>query len=181
MLADVLFFVLSFGLLLPLLIIIHETGHYFMARIAGVPADRLKFFISFPPYIALKNWQQEWITPPDYDEYLKQFHHYDPRQKFTYFFLAGGILLETLFLLIGIVIIYLIPIIPEAYIFILLFLSIFINLIYIIIDMIYSFRRQQPSGDISCMWYLASRRTIIIFVLFFVIRFGFLYIYFNIL
>ncbi|MFW6308653.1 MAG: hypothetical protein ACOC1S_01405 [bacterium] len=168
----------AYGVLLPLLIVIHETGHYIFARLAGIPAEHIKISLSFPPHVAIKSWSGKWVTTKNFQNYIREFKNFVPRERFLYYFLAGGLLLETDFLLLAVLGVYLFPI-SNSYIFVLVFLSLFVNLVYMIVDMVQSFKTKEPAGDISTMWLLDTKKTIIILILFFAVRLSIIYIYFT--
>ena len=161
----------SFIIITFLIILFHELGHYIIGRLSGIAKENIKILFSFPPDTALKNWDGDWLTSSNMDEYLKVYSKFDPRHDFLYYFLSGGLFLETVFVVIISILIFLSPI-PNLYLLLLAFLSIFINLVYVLIDMINTIRKNEPAGDISTMWLFSPKLTALIFFLFFTLRFA---------
>lgn len=169
-----------FIVFVPLIIVIHELGHYIFARLAGIPSENIKIVFSFPPHVALKTWQEDWISPTEYERYIEEYIRFDNQQRFQYFFMAGGLMIETVLLVLFSMMIYITPA-NNRYIFMLVFISLFVNLVYMVVEMINSLKKQKPAGDISGMWIMASKRTVLFLFLFFVIRMGLIYLYLNFL
>lgn len=79
------------------LISVHETGHFLAGWAVGVPAVdmRIRLFC-FPQHVALRDGT-EWVPPSDLQRYLRimRRHLHSPSAEFVY--VAGGLLLETVF------------------------------------------------------------------------------------
>ena len=54
--------VVAFGIVLSLLVFVHELGHFIVAKRTGVVAEEFAF--GYPPRL-LKYWQNEIRTPSD--------------------------------------------------------------------------------------------------------------------
>ncbi len=158
----------------------HEIGHYVSGRMAGIPKERIKINFSIPFRIALKNHEGKWVTPDNFKEFVKTYNSFNINTYFTYFYLAGGMIGETDFLLITFLLIYFTPI-NNQMIFLLIFLSILIDVIYVIADTVQNFKQKIPPGDISNMWLISTSKTTLYLIFHFSIRLGLLYVYLNII
>ncbi len=165
-------------IILLLLIYTHELGHYLMGIITGIPRNSIKLEPGFPPNIALRDEEGEWVSPLDHKEFVQAYNSYDPGGQHVFFFLVGGKVLESDFLILATLLVLAGPL-PRHLIPSLVIVSLVLDLVHMFQDGYRSTKEGLPQGDVSNMWYMAPTSSIIYFIFHFGIRFGIIYLYYH--
>lgn len=87
--------------LLFLLICVHEVGHWFFGRLAGIPNDQMKIrLLMFPQQVQLID-AAGWVSVSTFDRYFKRLGELVPSRGGQFAYVVGGFVFETLFLVGG--------------------------------------------------------------------------------
>jgi hypothetical protein len=94
-------FVLLFFLILALvfvLIVVHESGHYFAGLVGGIPARNMRLVLfAFPQHVAVRDGD-EWVSPVrDIDRYIEVTRRHLSSRAAAFRWVAGGMTLELAF------------------------------------------------------------------------------------
>jgi hypothetical protein len=142
------------------LIAVHEAGHYLCGRLGGVPANAIRIrLFAFPQHVVLRDGQQ-WISPvKQIERYVELVWQYLQTKTRVWFYVAGGILVETVFtVVVGIV---LLGMGMNKLTLILTGISLFLFVPWFIIDAI-AIARGTIVGDLSGLWAMARIPTAIL-------------------
>ncbi len=144
------------------LISVHEFGHYLFGLLVGIPANIMRIrLLSFPQHVVLRDGEK-WISPvKQMDRYIELIWHHLKSAKRVWFYVAGGILLETLFtIVVGLV---LLVVGHDKIAWVLVGFSLFLLLPWLVIDTI-AILRGRVAGDLSGLWGLARIPTVVLIV-----------------
>lgn len=84
--------------LLFLLIAVHECGHWFFGRLAGIPSDQMRIRLwRFPQQVQLRE-ADGWISVSTYDRYFERLKQFVPSRAGQFAYVVGGFVCETVFL-----------------------------------------------------------------------------------
>ena len=79
-----------------LIIIIHESGHFFAGIIFGIPLKQIKIcLLTFPQCVALKDGEN-WLKPKDRERFVSKSREFIKTKLGSVFFVAGGFILQTI-------------------------------------------------------------------------------------
>jgi hypothetical protein len=82
-------------ILLAVLIIVHELGHWTLGLLAGIPAGQMRIrLFTFPQQVVLREGDQ-WVTVGEYDRYFNVLHGHIPSRAGQFAYVIGGFLFET--------------------------------------------------------------------------------------
>src|SRR6516164_11192108 len=82
-----------------LLVAVHEVGHYLAGWAAGIPAAEMRIrLFTFPQHVALRDGER-WVLSFDLESYLAVMRRHLLTTPRLYLYTAGGMLLETAFVL----------------------------------------------------------------------------------
>lgn len=124
------------------IVVVHETGHYLAGLLIGIPPREMKIVLSkFPQHVALREGEQ-WVSPLEASRYVQLAERFMPTTLKALAFVAGGFILETLFLL-GWVMLRL----PYHQVVIILALG--MTLLYLIADVVMFLKTRQACMDFS--------------------------------
>jgi len=142
------------------LICVHETGHYLAGRLGGISSDNMRIrLFRFPQHVMLRH-DDKWIAPTtDVDTYVKLVWLYLKTTSRVYFYVAGGIALETFAVVVASAILILTGL-PKSALAIVAMSSCLL-LPWLIIDTI-MVARGRVFGDFSGLWRLAPLPTAMI-------------------
>lgn len=151
-----------------LLIVVHECGHYLAGLAGGIPASemRIRLFV-FPQHVVLR-YGERWVSPADYDPFVETVWRHLATTPRVYLFVAGGLLLETLFTIIVTVLLVQFgwPKMAVAVV----GLSLVLLVPWLVLEPIMVWRTGHAWGDFSGMWFLAKLPTAILVLALLVIR-----------
>ena len=84
------------------LIAVHELGHYLAGLAVGIPRDAMRIrLLRFPQHIAIRDGT-EWVSPmADMARYIHLTRQHLTSRARAFAWIAGGLLLETTFLLLA--------------------------------------------------------------------------------
>lgn len=84
--------------LLFILITVHECGHWFFGRLAGIPADQMRIrLLTFPQQVQLRD-SDGWISVSTFDRYFERLREFIPSRAGQFAYVVGGFIFETVFL-----------------------------------------------------------------------------------
>ena len=151
-----------------LLIVVHEVGHYLAGLIAGIPAGNMRIrLLRFPQHVDLLDGS-DWVSPVGHiDRYTSVLWQYLKTTQRVYGYVAGGLIFETAFT-VFVSLVMLAVDLPKMAIAI-SGLSLFMFLPWAIIDGM-SISRGKVTGDLSGLWLLARNPTILLVVVFVIVR-----------
>lgn len=90
--------VLTAVALLPVVLVVHEVGHYVAAALAGIPAsDRRFVWLADPPHVALPH-DGDWVGPREPSRFGAAFFRYDPAPIHAALYNASGHLAQVVVL-----------------------------------------------------------------------------------
>jgi len=95
-----LFFQILFAnvILLFVLITVHECGHWFFGRLAGIPAGQMRVrLFTFPQQVQLRD-DDDWISVSTFDRYFERLREFVPTRRGQFAYVVGGFVFETVFL-----------------------------------------------------------------------------------
>ncbi len=79
------------------LITVHESSHYLAGWAGGIPASDMRIRLySFPQHVVLR-YGDRWVSPADFDAFVATIWRHLVTTPRVYFFVAGGLFLETVF------------------------------------------------------------------------------------
>jgi hypothetical protein len=141
-----------------LLVCVHEVGHYLAGWVAGIPATEMRIrLFTFPQHVALRDGER-WVPPFDLESYLAVMRRHLVTTPRLYLYTAGGMLLETAFVLI-VCLLALRCGLPWL-VLLVAGMSLGMLLVYLVfMDVPMAIRRGYPWGDISGLWWLAKAPT----------------------
>jgi hypothetical protein len=139
------------------LIAVHESGHYLAGLALGIPAHQMQIrLFTFPQHVALR-YGDGWVSPADYDPYAETVWKHLTTTRRVYLFVAGGLVLETVFTII--VAVSLVQLGWAGLALAVLSLSLLMDASYLLVDMVMALRTGHAWGDFSGMWFLAKLPT----------------------
>jgi hypothetical protein len=148
---------LFYAVCIFVLIAVHESGHYLAGLALGIPANQMQIrLFTFPQHVALR-YGDGWVSPADYDPYAETVWKHLTTTRRVYFFVAGGLLLETLFTII--VAVSLVQFGWAGLALAVLSVSLLMDASYLLVDMVMALRTGHAWGDFSGMWFLAKPPT----------------------
>ena len=155
---------LSNIVLIMVLITIHEIGHWFMGRVAGIPTKSMKIqLLMFPQQVMLRDGEQWKSVATDFDSYNATLMTFLPSRSGRIMYVVGGFLFESCFIVIltfllartGFWLFALVA--PGA--------SLMMYLIYLfVMDLPQVRKSQHPWGDTSILYSIAPSVAIIVAV-----------------
>lgn len=166
-----LFFQILFAnvVLLFLLISVHELGHWFFGRLAGIPNNQMKIrLLTFPQQVQIRD-AEGWVSVSTFDRYFTRLRELVPSRSDQLAYAAGGYVFETIFLVavtffLGYQGYRLYAIVAPG-------LSLMMYLVYLIaMDIPQSRTLQKPWGDTTILYSLAPRYAIIVAACIVIIR-----------
>jgi len=151
-----------------LLIGVHETGHYLAGVAGGIPAKemRIRLFV-FPQHVVLRDGER-WISPSDHGPFVETVWRHLATRPRVYFFVAGGLLLETVFT--SIVSVLLVQFGWPKMALALVGLSLIMFVPWLLLEPIMVWRTGHAWGDFSGMWFIAKLPTVILVLALLAIR-----------
>jgi hypothetical protein len=96
----ILFFQIFFAniVLLFLLITVHEFGHWFFGRLAGIPNDQMKIrLLTFPQQVQIRD-TEGWVSVSTFDRYFNRLREIVPSRAGQFAYVVGGFIFESIFL-----------------------------------------------------------------------------------
>ncbi len=166
-----LFFQIFFAnvVLLFLLISVHELGHWFFGRLAGIPNNQMKIrLLTFPQQVQIRD-TDGWVSVSTFDRYFTRLRELVPSRSGQFAYVVGGFVFETVFLItvtfvVGYQGYWLYAIVAPG-------LSLMMYLIYLFaMDFPQSRALQKPWGDSTILYSLAPRCAIIVAACMVVVR-----------
>jgi hypothetical protein len=144
-----------------LLVAVHEVGHYLAGWAAGIPAAEMRIrLFTFPQHVALRDGER-WVLPFDLEAYLAVLRRHLLTTPRLYLYTAGGMLLETTFLLA--VCLLALQWSQQGLVLLVAGMSLGILLVYVVVmDVPMAIRRGYPWGDVSGLWWLAKAPTAVL-------------------
>lgn len=144
-------------ILVAVVLVAHELGHYLIAGIAGVPAsDRRIVFAALPPHVALPAGDK-WVSPFDRERFRAAYGRYDPERRYAALFTAGGFLGQVA--LVGLVVIAALAsghvADGETIGADLVSTSVGFTVVYLGIDLVMAARNRSAFGDTTHLWRLS--------------------------
>jgi hypothetical protein len=80
------------------LIAVHETGHYLAGLTAGIPANAMRIrLFTFPQHVALRDGEVWLSTIADIEHYVNVSRRYLSTRGAAFRWVAGGLVVETVF------------------------------------------------------------------------------------
>jgi hypothetical protein len=143
-----------------LLITVHESGHYLAGLAGGIPASdiRIRLF-AFPQHVVLRSGER-WVSPSDYDPFVETVWRHLVTTPRVYLFVAGGLLLETVFT--TIVSVLLVQFGWPKMALAVVGLSLVLIVPWLILEPLMAWRTGHAWGDFSGMWFIAKLPTVIL-------------------
>ncbi len=136
---------LVWGIAYYVIVIVHETGHYLAGLFIGIPRRDMKIVLSkFPQHVALRDGEL-WVSPLETSRYVQLAERFMPTTPKALIFVAGGFVLETLFLL-GLVML------RPPYHQLVISLALGMTLLYLIADVVMFLKTRQASMDFSALY-----------------------------
>jgi hypothetical protein len=84
--------------LLFILITVHECGHWFFGRLAGIPSGQMRIrLLIFPQQVQLRG-PDGWISVSTFDRYFDRLRELVPSRSGKFVYVVGGFIFETVFL-----------------------------------------------------------------------------------
>jgi hypothetical protein len=144
-----------------LLVSVHEAGHYLAGRAAGIPAAEMRIrLLTFPQHVALRDGER-WVPPFDLGPYLAVMRRNLRTAPRLYLYTAGGMLLETAFMLA--VCVLALRWGQQWLALLVAGMSLGILLVYLAaMNVPMAIRRGHPWGDVSGLWWLAKTPTAVL-------------------
>ena len=144
-----------------LLVAVHEVGHYLAGWAAGIPAAEMRIrLFTFPQHVALRDGER-WVLPFDLESYFAVMRRHLLTTPRLYLYTAGGMLLETAFLLA--VCLLALQWSQQWLVLLVAGMSLGILLVYVVVmDVPMAIRRGYPWGDVSGLWWLAKAPTVVL-------------------
>ena len=136
---------------IALFILVHEIGHYFTGRLAGIPAGKIRVrLLTFPQQVVLRDGI-EWVSVSDLKKYLEILHRHVPSVRGQLAYITGGFLFETAFTVLMAVILQTAGF--KLFAAIIIGLSLVFYLVYLfILDLPHARRQKEPWGDSTLMY-----------------------------
>jgi hypothetical protein len=147
-------------------VLVHESGHYCLGRLLGVPASSMSIRLERPPHVALDH-EGRWL-PPDHPDYPTAFAQHNPSARAAWTFVAGGVVVET------VVVLALAAVFrgQGALSLVLVGTSTALVMAYLLADLTLSIRRAHPYGDFAAMWTITTVPTVTVIVVILLVRAG---------
>ena len=144
-----------------LLVSVHEAGHYLAGWAAGIPAAEMRIrLLTFPQHVALRDGDR-WVPPFDLGPYLAVMRRHLLTTPRLYLYTAGGMLLETAFMLA--VCVLALRWGQQWLALLVAGMSLGVMLVYLVaMDVPMAIRRGHPWGDVSGLWWLAKAPTAVL-------------------
>jgi hypothetical protein len=80
------------------LIAVHECGHWFFGRLAGIPSGQMRIrLFTFPQQVQLRD-ADCWISVSTFDKYFERLRCFVPSETGQFVYVVGGFVFETTFL-----------------------------------------------------------------------------------
>lgn len=90
--------ILANVVLLFTLISVHECGHWFFGRLAGIPAGQMRIrLFTFPQQVQLRD-AAGWVSVSTFDRYFERLRDHVPSRMGQFAYVVGGFIFETVFL-----------------------------------------------------------------------------------
>jgi hypothetical protein len=127
------------------IVVVHEAGHYLAGILIGIPAREMKIVLSkFPQHVALKDGEQ-WVSPVETSRYVQLAERFMPTTSKALTFVAGGFILETLFLLSWVML-------RLPFHHVVISLALMMTLLYLITDVVMFLKTRQAGMDFSALY-----------------------------
>ena len=139
------------------IVYVHECGHYWAARFAGVEKEKLCIrMLSFPQHVALRNSDGSWISPAQRSLYVQLSEKYFRGNRTNIIrYVGAGLIVQSFFVLLGTWALWMMRLYSWAYP--LFFISVMITAIYFVTEAIFYLSSKRPFGDFSALWVLSKR------------------------
>lgn len=138
------------------IVVVHEHGHRFAARLLGVPADAVRVVYGMPSHTALR-CGDSWLAPDD-DGYVAAFRAHRAGARAGWTFVAAGFVIETAVALAVCCALVLLGAMWPALLVAAVSGVVFLG--YVLADAVASLARRRPHGDASVMWSLLPWATV---------------------
>lgn len=150
-----------------LIIAIHEAGHYMAGRwVVGIPFSEIAIVMTeVPQHVALRG-KDEWVSPQDFERYGDLYQRYDPELEHLTVYVGAGLVLQTLGVALGAV-----ALASAGQAGIgrwIVRLSLIMTLFYLLYDLVFTWKRGAPAGDVSAIGAVSPWSAVVTLVLFFV-------------
>ena len=155
------------------LVCVHESGHYLAGLVGGIPASAMRIrLLSFD--VALRCGDR-WVgpRPSEFEAYLATLQRHLPTTPRLYLYTAGGLLLETLFT--AVVTLALVHAGWPNVALVVVGVSLWLLLMYLVVDPVMTWRRGHPFGDFAGLWALAKLSTALLALVLLAVRVGLLW------
>jgi hypothetical protein len=145
------------------LISVHEVGHFLAGWVGGIPwrAMRIRLF-RFPQDVILRDGN-EWIAPSNLDQYLPVIERHLGSGSRLYFYVAGGLLLETVFAVAAAVIAKAAGW-PNLALMVAGMSLLFFVLLVFVMDVPWALYHRRAFFDVSGLWHIAKVPTALLVV-----------------
>lgn len=151
------FTVLVSVVLVVVVLLVHEAGHYYTGALAGIPAsDRRLVLAALPPHVALAD-DDGWVSPFENDRFSTAYGRHDPTRSYGQLYTAAGFLAQ-----VGVVV----PLGAAMAVggqdigVGLVGTSLGFVLVYLVIDLIATAYRGRAFGDTTQLWRLDPITTV---------------------
>jgi hypothetical protein len=142
--------------LVSAIIFVHECGHYWAARWAGVSRENVRIrMLHLPQHIALRNVDGSWVSPwqqPVYGQLCAQYFHGNRSKIILY--VGAGLIVGSIFVMLGTWTLFEAGFPRTA--FNLVFLSAQIHGLYFLAEAVIYLRLRRPFGDFTGLWLLSK-------------------------
>jgi hypothetical protein len=144
-----------------LLVVIHEFGHYAAGLLVGVPARSMQIRIfTYPPHVELKD-ADAWVPPWNYARYSTLAQRYVKKRRDAVFIISAGLLLQTVVFAAFVALLvalgksrsYLLPITIAVLAW---------PVWYFCLDWTLTLRHGAPSGDYSSLWMVSPLASVLV-------------------
>lgn len=147
---------LSWLLPVAIIIFVHECGHYWVARFAGVSKENIRIrMLFFPQHVLLRNEDGAWIKPwqqPLYSQLCWNYFQGSRRKIILY--VGAGLVIQSIFVWLGALL--LLAMGWRAWAFSLFILSVQIIVIYFLAEVAFYSLRKKSFGDFTGLWLLSK-------------------------
>ena len=157
-----------FYILIFLLIVSHELGHFLAGWYLGIPKDRMKIqLFKYPPQVLLIDDSGAKIPLKNFEKYLEILERYFSSEKDFWLYITGGHIFEFVVALALSIFAFLSDLLPVLAVRSSVRFILLISLIYIVIDIIVTLYLKNPFGDFSGAWMTKPFATLIFYFLYF--------------
>lgn len=152
------------SVLVVAIIFVHECGHYWAARLAGISKSNVRIrMLFFPQHVVLRNTDGIWIRPwqqPIYSQLC--WHYFGGNRRRVVLYVAAGLIVQSIFVCFGTWTLFTVGF--RVWSFDLFILSVQITAVYFVAEAISYSSLRKPFGDFSGLWLLSKGAFCIIFL-----------------